>query len=212
MPARSPAVPHAVAQRSGAATWWRTALAAVAAGLLISAFGVGTVAVHGHSMQPTLHDGDVALVFRADAWLHRLGVGAYVAGDVVYFPDPTRHGRGLARWFGRSLLIKRIVAGPGERVGVSEGRLVVDGAARPEPYLDAAYRGLSTVPPLLVPEGEVYVLGDNRHPLASFDSRSFGPVPAASLQGRAMLVVWPLVRRGASGWTWNVHRVDESGP
>lgn len=202
--------------RAGRSFWlpgWLTgALAAVAVGILLSTFGVGVVAVHGHSMAPTLHDGDRALVIRADAWLHRLGIGGVRPGQVVFFPDPTQHPRGLARWFGRTLLIKRVVAGPGTEVGVVDGRLTVDGVPRAEPYLGNAFRGRATVPPLTVPPERVFVMGDNRRPLASFDSRSFGPVERRSLLGRAVWVVWPLVRVDADGWHWNVHRIDASPP
>lgn len=202
--------------RSGRSSWvpgWLTgALAAVTVGILVSTFGVGVVLVHGHSMAPTLHDGDRALVVRADAWLHRLGIGSVRPGQVVFFPDPTQHPRGLARWFGRTLLIKRIVAGPGTEVGVAEGRLVVDGAPRAEPYLGHAFRGRATIPPVAVPAAAVFVMGDNRLPLASFDSRSFGPVPERSLLGRAVWVVWPLIRVDGDGWHWNVRRIDSARP
>jgi hypothetical protein len=52
------------------------------------------------------------------------------------------------------------------------------------------------------------VLGDNRGPLGSRDSRVFGPVAAASVSGRAALVVWPPLRRDAEGsLVWNVRRL-----
>ncbi|MEJ2667781.1 MAG: signal peptidase I [Deinococcales bacterium] len=184
---------------------WLTLLLAVAlAGLLLGIFVFGVARVDGHSMQPTLHDGDRVLVLRTGAWLHRLGVGRYRAGDIVTFPDPTRHVGGLRGLLGGHLLIKRIVAGPGRRVALDDGRLVVDGRRQPEPYLAHAFRGSGSIPALRVPPGHVYVMGDNRHPLASFDSRSYGPVPTDTILGRAVLVVWPLVRRGPGGWFFNV--------
>lgn len=179
---------------------------AVVAGMLISIFGVGTVRVSGTSMQPNLHDGDHALVLRFDAWLHRAGLGNYQPGDVVFFPDPSVPRTGLARlWLDRHLLIKRIAAGAGQRVSVRDGVLYVDGAPRPEPYLQGAYLGRSSTPATQLPQGEVYVLGDNRAPLASLDSRSFGPLDSRSLEGRAVAVFWPLFRRTPSGWRWNPH-------
>lgn len=179
-------------------------LAVIATVLLAAVFAGDVVTVHGHSMEPTLHDGEHALVVRSGAWLHRFGLGTFRPGDIVDFPDPEARPRGLRRLLGRPLLIKRVVAGAGDTVGLDDGTLVVDGRARPEPYLGGAFRGLATIPPARVPAGRVYVMGDNRHPMASFDSRSFGPVAAASIEGRAVLVVWPLLRRTASGWRWNV--------
>ncbi len=184
--------------------WLLLLLSGALAAVLIGVFAVGVVAVHGHSMEPTLHDGERALVLRGGAWLHRLGLGTFHPGDIVFFPDPEAPPRGLLGVFGRHLLIKRIVAGPGDSVGLDDGRLVVDGRPRAEAYLGDAFRGLASLPAARVPAGRVYVMGDNRHPFASLDSRSFGPIPASSIEGRAVLVVWPPFRRTARGWVWNV--------
>lgn len=184
--------------------WLALVLVATLAATLVGVFAVGVVAVHGHSMEPTLHDGERALVLRGGAWLHRFGVGAFHPGDIVFFPDPEAPRRGVLGLLDRHLLIKRIVAGPGDSVGLEDGRLVVDGRPRAETYLGDAFRGLATLPPARVPQGRVYVMGDNRHPFASLDSRSFGPIAASSIEGRAVLVVWPLLRRTATGWHWNV--------
>jgi signal peptidase I len=56
-----------------------------------------------------------------------------------------------------------------------------------------------------VPDAHVFVLGDNRAPLGSRDSRAFGPVPLANVSGRAALVLWPPLRRDHAGaLTWNL--------
>jgi signal peptidase I len=208
------ATPVGPAARPAAARWLTLGLASVLVGLLFSLFVAGVVVVHGHSMEPTLHNDERVLVLRTGSWLDRLGWQAFSPGDIVFFPDPTRKEQGVARLFRQHLLIKRIVAGPGERVDMRAGVLYVDGDPRPERYLAGAFRGLGSVAPTRVPAGHVYVMGDNRRPTASFDSRSFGPVPSRSIEGRAVLVVWPLVRRTPSGWRWNVrllpgHRASE---
>lgn len=188
-----------------------TFVIAVAAGMLISVFGFGTVRVSGRSMQPNLHDGDRALVLRFDAWLHRAGIGQYRPGDIVFFPDPTAPATGWHIWLNRHLLIKRIAAGPNARVGLHDGVLYVNGARHDESYLAGAYLGDATSPDVVVPPGEVYVLGDNRAPLASLDSRSFGSVASPTLEGRAVLVFWPLFRHTDAGWRWNPHRLKRDG-
>jgi len=199
-----PAAPRP--QRRHARSLW-IGLASVLAALLLSVFVFGVVRVDGHSMEPTLHNGDRVLVLRTGAWLHRLGIGSYHAGDIVFFPDPTVRESALQRLLGGHLLIKRIVAGPDRQVALDDGRVVVDGRVLPERYLAGAFRGADSIPPMRVPARHDYVMGDNRHPLASFDSRSFGPVPAGTIEGRAVLVVWPLFRRTLRGWRWNVHAV-----
>jgi len=203
---------RAKAPPTGPRRWLSVGLATVLAALLLSVFVLGVVRVEGHSMEPTLHDGDRVLVLRTGAWLQRLGLGGFRPGDIVFFPDPTVHG-GPARWLlGGHLLIKRIVAGPGREVALLRGRVLVDGRVLSEPYLRGAFRGAASIPPMRVPRSHDYVMGDNRHPLASFDSRSFGPVPAGSILGRAVLVVWPLLRRTPEGRRWNVHAVAPPAP
>lgn len=187
-----------------ASRWLSLGLASVVVGLLFSLFVAGVVVVHGHSMEPTLHNDERVLVLRTGSWLQRLGWDTFAPGDIVFFPDPTRKAPGIARLLSQHLLIKRIVAGPGQHVGMRAGVLFVDGKARPEQYLAGAFRGLDSVRATRVPRDHVYVMGDNRRPTASFDSRSFGAVPTGSIEGRAVLVVWPLLRRTATGWRWNV--------
>ena len=106
-------------------------------------------------------------------------------GDIVTFQDPEIPGR---------VLIKRCIAVGGQTVTVDDSGLVyVDGAALSEPYT----RGLPSYPldsdvtyPFTVPEGSIWVMGDNR--TNSQDSRYFGAVPVSSVTGRGALVYWPL--------------------
>lgn len=181
----------------------RTVVEAVLTAVLVSVFGVTTVGISGDSMTPTLLDGERAVVPRYETWLHRLGVGAFEPGDIVYFPSPRDRGTPLLR----TLLIKRIVAEAGDSVEIRGGRLVVNGVEVDESYLDSGWHGTSGMSATVVPDGHVFVLGDNRSPLGSVDSRQFGPVPLASIAGRATAVVWPIWRRGVSGTPWNVRRL-----
>ena len=106
-------------------------------------------------------------------------------GDIVTFQDPEIPGR---------VLIKRCIAVGGQTVVVDDGGSVrVDGVALSEPYTD----GLPSYPlagdvsyPYTVPEGHIWVMGDNR--TNSQDSRFFGAVPVDTVTGRGALVYWPL--------------------
>lgn len=171
--------------RGGTRRIFLTLLEAAIVALVITTFGVSTVAIQGDSMAPTLHDGDRVLVPRYETWLHRLGIGAFTRGDVVYFPDPLADG-----WL-RPHLIKRIVAVEGDVVAMRDGVLFVNGDRVEEAYLGAGWRAPVDLEPVAVPAGHVWVLGDNRAPLGSVDSRRFGPVPIPSIEGRAALVLWP---------------------
>jgi signal peptidase I len=94
---------------------------------------------------------------------------------------------------GDELLIKRVIALPGETVEIRDGHVYINGQQLQEPFTEEATRpgrySEVTVPPL-----HVFVLGDNRD--RSNDSRSFGPVPIENIVGRAWLSYWPLEKVG----------------
>lgn len=178
-------------------------------GVLTAMFIVTTVGIDGGSMAPTLADGERALVPRYETWWHRLTGSTWAPGDVVYFRPPDARQRSwLDRVTGGPFLIKRVTAVAGAAVSLERGRLVVDGRLVVEPYLAGTPVTVTSLVPVVVPPAHVFVLGDNRAPLASRDSRAFGPVPLEQVAGRASWVVWPWFRRTADGsWTWNVRRL-----
>ncbi|MFU8887519.1 MAG: signal peptidase I [Trueperaceae bacterium] len=178
-------------------------------GMAVANFGFTTVGVDGTSMTPTLQHGDRAWVPRFETWLVRAGLRDWSPGDVVYFRPPGAAPRTwIERLTGGPFLIKRVVATAGQTVELRRGRLWVDGAPVDEPYLTSAPLAAPSLPPTVVPSGHLFVLGDNRAPLASRDSRAFGPVPLGQVAGRASRVVWPPWRGDAGGrWDWNLHRL-----
>ena len=150
--------------------------ALVAAGLAARRARLEPMLVSGGSMRPTLDPG------------HRIAVAPLVRpprrGDLVV----------LART--ESLeVVKRVVGLPGERVRLAAGRLEVDGAPVPEPYL-AGDAGAGELEVELGP-AEYLVLGDHR--AASTDGRDFGPVGADALLGRVRFAYWPPRRLGRRG-------------
>ncbi|MEM7736747.1 MAG: signal peptidase I [Deinococcota bacterium] len=182
-------------------TW--VGLELIVATLLLTAFVASTVHISGRSMEPTLHHGDYALVIKLDAWLNKLGWHTLKRGDIIYFDAPnhphtrgsTSRGRAWLPLLGSEpLYIKRLIALPGERVRIDRDQVFVDDVVLDEPYI----QGLSdyTMTELTVPEGHYFVLGDNRVPLGSTDSRHFGVIPAADVYGRATLVLFPFRRGG----------------
>jgi signal peptidase I len=89
-------------------------------------------------------------------------------------------------------LIKRVVALGGERIAVRDGKVYVNGIALTEPYIAAppSY----TMPERRIPDGSVFMMGDNRN--NSLDSHIWGPLPVKNVIGHAVFRFWPLDRLG----------------
>jgi signal peptidase I len=139
-------------------------------------FGINAVSarvrVDGFSMIPTLQDGEFVLVSK----LHYL-FGKPERGDIIVFHYPMDP---------QQELIKRVIGLPGDMIGVQNGRVSVNRQVLDEPYIAAtpAYSGDWTVP-----EGQLFVLGDNRND--SSDSHSWGFLPSEKVVGKAVVIYWP---------------------
>ncbi|GAP05446.1 MAG TPA: signal peptidase I [Anaerolinea thermolimosa] len=134
---------------------------------------LGRVRVENISMEPTVRPGQFILVNKL---AYRLG--EFKRGDVIIFHYPRDPHEDY---------IKRVVGLPGETVTIRDGRVYINGQPLDEPYISAPpqYTG-----EWVVPEDQVFVLGDNRN--QSSDSHSWGFVPRNLVVGRALVVYWPL--------------------
>lgn len=150
-----------------------TVVPAVVIALLIHIFLAQATRVYGLSMEPNLHTDMRLVVEKVSYKLH-----SPERGDIVV----------LRLRAGDELLIKRVIALPGEEVAIHDGQVFIDGEPLEEPYLDQETRG--NLAPRVVPPLHVFVMGDNRR--ASNDSRSFGPVHVDNILGRAWFAYWPL--------------------
>src|SRR5215210_5058761 len=137
--------------------------------------------IPSESMVPTLEVGDRVFV---NKFVYRIREPE--RGDIVVFQSVEGDAEDL---------IKRIVAVPGDSVAVENGVLSVNGEPQVEPYVNAGFPDDdSFFGPMGVPEGEVFVMGDNR--ANSRDSRFFGPVPIENIEGEAFASFWPPSRIG----------------
>lgn len=149
---------------------------AVALAAFIIAFVAQSFLVQGSSMEPTLSEGQRLLV---DKLTYRWR--APERGEIIVFNYPADP---------RRKFIKRVVGVPGDEIMIVGHRLVLNGEPVAEPYiLGPIFSGFG---PVTVPEGHVFVLGDNRN--NSDDSRyaDVGPVAFDAIVGVARVVYWPL--------------------
>jgi signal peptidase I len=153
--------------------------------VLLRGFVVEPRLIVSGSMEPTLRVGDRLVM---DKLSYRLRPPR--AGEIVVFVLPAREQRGDGGPAPAAL--KRLIALPGQRVEVRGGQVLVDGQALSEPYLREPPR--YTWGPTVVPEGMLFVLGDNRN--ASSDSHDWGLLPRENVLGRAWLRFWPPSRAG----------------
>lgn len=177
-------------------------LVAIVVALVLKAFVAQAFYIPSGSMEPTLEIGDRVVVSRIAYRLHEPRRGDVVVFPSVTEPRPEDHGilparlaRELLTGLGlrepaETELIKRVIGLPGETVEGRGGRVYINGQELFEPYL-APDLATEDFPPTVVPDGRVFVMGDNRLPRMSQDSRAFGPIPIDSIVGRAVARVWP---------------------
>jgi signal peptidase I len=159
----------------------KAGVGAFALALLIRAALVEAYWIPSGSMEPTLRPGDRIVAEKVVRWFH-----SPRPGDIVVFAPPA------AAAAGTPALVKRVVAGPGQVVAIERGRVLVDGRPVAEPYVAEA--PAYDLPSLRVPEGHLFVLGDNRN--RSLDSHVWGFVPVDNVIGRAVFRYWPVDRIG----------------
>jgi signal peptidase I len=183
-------------------------IVAVALGLAlgIQAFLVKPYRIPSESMVPTLEIGQRVLVNRIGSRFSAPDIG-----EVTVFHPPAgsetnqcgaqqRDGQPCPRPTATRSdvnFIKRVVAGPGDRISIDDGHVVLNGVRQKEPF--ARFAGCSNGDcdfpvPITVPAGMYFMMGDNRG--ASDDSRFWGPVPRKWVIGGAFATYWPPDRLG----------------
>ena len=156
--------------------WVVSIVIAVALAMFIRTFIVELYVVDGPSMRPTLESEERLVV---NKFIYRLRPPE--KGEVLVFQYP----RDPSRDF-----IKRVIATPGDTIEIREGRVLVNDQLLTEDYILEKTR--SEYPKSTVPEGRIFVMGDNRN--NSEDSRfaDVGFVPYDLIKGKAMIVFWPI--------------------
>lgn len=176
----------------GVYEWVQALVCSVLAAVLLFTFGVRIVGVSGASMRETLQNGDMLLV------VNGLLCREYRQGDIVIAAK--------ASFENGEPIVKRVIATEGQTVDVDfvNGVVTVDGTALSEPYIrEETHLAEGTEFPLTVPEGCVFLMGDNRND--SRDSRDplLGAVDTRNLIGRAVFLLIPGETAGLEDREWN---------
>jgi len=183
---------------------------ALVVAILVKTFVIQAFYIPSESMVPTLEVGDRVFVskFMFDG-------GDVARGDVIVFENPNpgelpdRSGvSSVLHWLGEGIglaqpenedFIKRVIGLPGETIEIKENVVYIDGEPLDEPYLTEEARSSNgDLEPTTVPDGEVFVMGDNRG--NSADSRyGLGTVPLDRVIGKAFVLIWPPSHVGGIG-------------
>ena len=145
--------------------------------VLVATLWLPVLQIFGNSMTPTLVNGEIVFTVKTDD---------FTTGDIVAF------------YYNNKILVKRMVAGPGDWFNMDpDGTVYINDVKIPEPYLtEAAYGETNIQLPYQVPDEKIFVLGDHRS--TSVDSRNtaVGCVSQEQVVGKILFRIWPLDRIG----------------
>lgn len=160
--------------------WVQALVCSVLTVVLVFTFGIRLIGVDGHSMVPTLQDGDRLLVTTS------LLSGDYEYGDIVIIQKGS--------FAGGEPIVKRVIATGGQTVDIDfeTGAVYVDGTLLEEGYInELTFVEEGTEFPLTVPEGSIFVMGDNRNHSSDSRDASLGTVDTRYVIGRAVILAFP---------------------
>lgn len=155
-----------------------TLVTVAAIAVLVATLWLPVLQIYGGSMSPTLEDGQIVV---------STTVNKLESGDVIAF------------YYNNKVLVKRVIAGAGQWVNIdSDGNVFVNDAYLNEPYITKKVLGNTDIEyPYQVPEGKIFVLGDERE--ISIDSRTstVGCIDREQIIGKIVFRVWPFSQFGA---------------
>ena len=150
-----------------------TLVVVAAVAVLVAMLCLPVMKVSGTSMEPNLNTDDIIMGVKTNS---------FSTGDICCF------------YYNNKLLLKRVIANAGDWVEIDQdGYVYVNGARIDEPYVQELSYGICDITyPYQVPDGQVFVLGDNR--ATSVDSRSsvIGCIDVNEIVGKVLLRIWPL--------------------
>ncbi len=204
---KRPVTSHERQQHQSLGQWFKEivilGLIAILTAVLLTNYVVQAFFIPSESMEDTLVKDDRVLVNKL---VYKFREPQ--PGDIVVFTSPDKNtvaepqsgpigevmneaAQGLGLRSSIQDLIKRVIAVEGQTIEVKIGSVFVDGKQIDEPYRKD-FLPMPDFPPTEVPEGTVFVMGDNR--FQSHDSRGFGPVAKDTIVGKGFALIWPVTR------------------
>ena len=154
-----------------------TLITVAAVAVLVATLWLPVLQIYGSSMTPTLQDGEIVFSVKTEQMEQ---------GDIVAF------------YYNNKILVKRVIAGPGDWVNILEdGTVLINDEVLEEPYLaEKAFGDADIELPYQVPDGRIFVMGDHR--ATSVDSRhtAVGCVAQEQIVGKIIFRIWPVERLG----------------
>ena len=154
-----------------------TLITVAAVAVLVATLWLPVLQIYGNSMTPTLQDGEIVFSVKTTD-MER--------GDIIAF------------YYNNKILVKRVIAGPGDWVNITQdGTVYVNDVQLEEPYLvEKSFGDADIELPYQVPDGRIFVMGDHR--ATSVDSRhtAVGCVAEEQIVGKIVFRVWPMDRLG----------------
>lgn len=144
-----------------------------AATVLVTTFAMPVLHIYGDSMFPTLNEGDTVMALKENR---------YETGDVIAF------------YYNNKVLVKRVIAGPGDLVNIdSSGTVYINETELEEPYVSEKAIGECDIEfPFQVPSDELFVMGDHRAISIDSRTREIGCIPIDRIIGKIVFHIWPL--------------------
>lgn len=145
--------------------------------VLVVVLWLPVLRIYGNSMTPTISEGEIVVSLKGSS---------FKRGDLI------------AMYYSNKLLVKRVIAGPGEWIDIDEeGNVYINEELLDEPYLVEKALGECDIElPFQVPDERYFVMGDHRATSADSRVSSIGPIPVEDIVGRIVFRVWPLPRFG----------------
>lgn len=154
-----------------------TLITVAAVAVLVATLWLPVLQIYGNSMTPTLHDGEIVFSVKMDS---------LEQGDVIAF------------YYNNKILIKRVIANPGDWVNITQdGTVYVNDKLLEEPYLPEKSFGDADIEfPYQVPDGKIFVMGDHRATSADSRHTAVGCVSPEQIVGKILFRIWPLDQIG----------------